>query len=313
MFVNGRLASVELLLQNLPGLLAKLDGVLIARHEDVAGDEALEDVLAREERDAVAFLQQEDAARDVVELRVGDLEKLVARKGLEDVDERLSVVAVRIEAGAFQGARRFEAQHGDFAHAAAVRGGSEESEEAVLADQIAVVVVALDAEAVERHVAMHGAACIRFRDDEEIFGARVFAELRRERRRAALGRALAELAQDPEAALRNRREVVFVAARFESVAPVAEKNEVALVEPLQKLARLGHFLLRHRHAGMVQLCHVVPERLPHGLPVRHGCANIVQDHLERGLHRIELRSVALLIDLDVHVRLDDGVDFRFLR
>src|SRR3954449_1511254 len=91
---DSGLASVELIFEKLLGLLAKLDGVLIARHEDVAGDEALEDVLTREESDAMAFLQQEDAARDVEELGVGDLEKLVARKGLEDVDKRLAVVAV---------------------------------------------------------------------------------------------------------------------------------------------------------------------------------------------------------------------------
>src|SRR3954454_24575942 len=104
---DRRLASVELIFEKLLGLLAKLDGVLIARDEDVAGDEALEDVLAREERDAMAFLQQEDAARDVEELRVGDLENLIAWKRLEDVDERFSVVTVRIEAGALNGARRF--------------------------------------------------------------------------------------------------------------------------------------------------------------------------------------------------------------
>ena len=34
--------------------------------------------------------------------------------------------------------------------------------------------------------------------------------------------------------------------------------------------------------------------------------------LERAAHRLELRRVAFLIDLDVHVRLDDGVDLRFL-
>ena len=63
----------------------------------------------------------------------------------------LPLCAVRIEAGAFDGARRFEAQHRDLAHAAAVGGGGEEAEEAILADQIAVVVVALDADAVDRH------------------------------------------------------------------------------------------------------------------------------------------------------------------
>src|SRR3954454_9856706 len=305
---DGGLPSVELIFEKLLGLLAKLDGVLIARHEDVARDEAFEDVLAREERDAMAFLQQEDAARDVEELRVGDLEKLVAREGLKDVDESFSVVAVRIEAGALDGARRLEAQHRDFAHAAAVRGGGEEAEETILAGQVAVVVVALDADAVERHVAMDGAAAVRFRDDEEVFGARVLAELARERRGGALGGHLAELAQDAEAALDHGREVVLVVARFESVAAESEEDEVALVEPLQKLTRLGYFLLRHRQFGVFELGDVGAELRAHGLPVGDRGANVVQDALERGAHRGELRRVALLIDLDVHVRLDDGVD-----
>ena len=100
---------------------------------------------------------------------VGDLEELVAREGLQDVDERLAVVAVRIESGALDGARRLEAQHRDLAHAAAVRGRGEEAEEAILADQVAVVVVALDADAVERHGAVNGAAAVGLGDDEEVF------------------------------------------------------------------------------------------------------------------------------------------------
>src|SRR3954453_11254953 len=310
---DGRLASVELIFEKLLGLLAKLDGVLIARHEDVAGDEAFEDVLAREERDTMAFLQQQDAARDVEELRVRDLEKLVARKGLEDVDERFSVVTVRIEAGALDGARRFQAQHGDFAHAAAVRGGGEEPEETILAGQVAVVVIALDTDAVERHVAMDGAAAVGFGDDEKVFGARVLAELARERRGGALGGHFAELAQDAEAALDHRREVVLVGARFQSVAAESEKDEVALVEPLQELTRLGYFLLRHRQFGVFELGELGAELRAHGLPVGDRGANVVQDALERGAHRGELRRVALLIDLDVHVRLDNRVDLRFLR
>ena len=56
----------------------------------------------------------------------------------EDVDERLAVVRVRIEAGAVEHALGLEAQHRDVAHAAAVGGGGEEAEEAILADEVAL-------------------------------------------------------------------------------------------------------------------------------------------------------------------------------
>src|SRR5205085_10075655 len=125
-------------------------------------------------------------------------------------------------------------------------GGGEETEEAILAGKIAVVVVTLYADAVERHVAMHGAAAVGLGDDEQVFGPRVLAELAAHRRGRARGRFGADVAQDAEAAARNRREVVLVVMRFESVAAEPEEDEVALVEPLQVLARLGHLLLRHR-------------------------------------------------------------------
>src|SRR5207248_1979899 len=135
----------------------------------------------------VALLQEEDAAGDLEELPVGDLEELVAGEGLQDVDEGLAVVAARIESGALDGALGLEAQHRDLAHAAAVRGRGEEAEEAVLADEVPVLVVALDADAVERHGAVDEAAAVRLRDDEEVFAARVVAELPAQRRGAARG------------------------------------------------------------------------------------------------------------------------------
>src|SRR5436853_4677 len=79
--------------------------------------------------------------------------------------------------GALEGALRFQAQHRDLAHAAAVRGRGEEAEEAVLADQVSVRVVALDPDAVERHGAMDQTAAVRLGDDEEVFRPCVIAEL----------------------------------------------------------------------------------------------------------------------------------------
>src|SRR4029077_15955962 len=147
----------------------------------VARDESLEDVLANEERDAMALLEQQDSARDLEKIGVRDLKELVAGKRLQDLDERLAVVASWIEPGLVERALEFQAQHRDLAHAADVRGRSEQPEETVLADELTLVVVTLDADAIHRHRTMDRASIIRLGDNQQIFAARVRAELRRER------------------------------------------------------------------------------------------------------------------------------------
>src|SRR5690348_1160924 len=98
------------LLQNLGKAAAQLGGVAVARHVDEAGDEAAEGIAPGEERDALPLLQAQDAERDVEELVRADLEQLVARVAVEDVEERLAVVARRIEARAFERAIDLAAQ-----------------------------------------------------------------------------------------------------------------------------------------------------------------------------------------------------------
>src|SRR2546428_4079675 len=95
--VNRRVASFERFFENLPRAILEVGRISIARHKDVARNEALEDITTREERDAMPFLQQQNSARDVEEIGIGDLEKFVARKCLEDFDERLAIVTARIE------------------------------------------------------------------------------------------------------------------------------------------------------------------------------------------------------------------------
>src|SRR6267154_1939388 len=71
---------------------------------------ALRRIVSHEQGDALAFLQVQDADRDVVQLVLADLEQLVAREGVEDVQERLAVMAVRRQAGARDRALHLEAQ-----------------------------------------------------------------------------------------------------------------------------------------------------------------------------------------------------------
>ena len=74
--------------QDVLHLAAQGGVVAVARHIDHAGDETFEGIVAHEERGALTLLQVQHADGDLVQLLHRDLEQLVARIGLEDVDER---------------------------------------------------------------------------------------------------------------------------------------------------------------------------------------------------------------------------------
>jgi hypothetical protein len=94
---------------------AYLGVVAVARHEDQAGIEAAVTVAAHEQACATAFVQVDDAADDGNEFRGGHLEQLVARKGLDDIDHRLGVVALRRQAEVFDDRLELAAQQWDLA------------------------------------------------------------------------------------------------------------------------------------------------------------------------------------------------------
>ena len=130
---------------------------------------------------------------------------------------------------------------------------------------------------------------------------------------AAFLRFGADLAQDPQAGAGDGREVVLSAFRLESVAAIAEKDEVALIEPAQELARLRDFFGGHRQLDGLELRDVGLETLAHRPPVRDGEADLREDRLDARAHGLELGGLGLLIDLDVHVRLDQRVGRRLDR
>ena len=71
----------------------------IARDRTQAVDEAVERVAAHEQAHALALAEPEDPHRDIEQLVGPDLKQRVPRIGLEDLGQRLRVVAVRREAG----------------------------------------------------------------------------------------------------------------------------------------------------------------------------------------------------------------------
>ena len=141
----------------------------VAREEDQARDEALVAVAAQEQPHALALAEVEDAARDLVELVRAHLEQLVAREGVDDLGERLVVVAAGRER------RRARAPPRPCGAASGCRGGTlavgerrVEAEEAALADDVAVGVEALDADVVEVARPVHGRARVGLGQDQQV-------------------------------------------------------------------------------------------------------------------------------------------------
>ena len=107
----------------------------VAREEHEARHEALVAVRAHEQPHALALAELEDPARDPVELVDLHLDQLVARERVDDLDQRLVVVAAGREPGALAHRLRLAPQHRDVGRHLAIRGGRVEAEEAVLADR----------------------------------------------------------------------------------------------------------------------------------------------------------------------------------
>ena len=89
----ARYLAVERRGQNGLELAAQLGRKTFARRVDQARNEALEFVAPDELADARPLLQRHDLAGDAVQFVLGNLEQLVARIGVENVLQRLAVMA----------------------------------------------------------------------------------------------------------------------------------------------------------------------------------------------------------------------------
>ena len=103
----------------------------------------------------------------------GDLEQLVARVGLEDLHERLLVVAAGGERGAPEHRVDLAPQDRYRVRARVVGVVGEQAEEAPLADHPAVLVEALDADVVEEGRPVNRRARVRLGEVEQVWLERV--------------------------------------------------------------------------------------------------------------------------------------------
>ena len=146
----------------------QVSGVTIARHEDQTRHEALEIVLADEQRHPLAILQVQDSEARVEQTVLRYLEEFVPREGLQDIHEGLAVVAPARESGALDDVFQLAPQERNVAGTADIGDGREQADEHVLADYVSLGVEALDADGVQVHGAVHRRAQIRLRHHEQI-------------------------------------------------------------------------------------------------------------------------------------------------
>ncbi len=203
----------------------------VARHEHERGEEAAEGVAADEEPHPLALAEMEDAHRDVDQLVDRDLEQLIPWEGLEDLDQRLLVVAAGREGGSRQDGLDLSAEDRDLAWTRVVGGVRVEAQETALADHPPVGVDSLDSDVVEIRRAVNRRARVCLGEVQQVGLERQRPHFRRQALEPTGAGLAAGLAQNAEPAVRDGVEPQLAIAVFERVLPIAEEGEVVVLQP----------------------------------------------------------------------------------
>ena len=313
--VEVRGCAVERLQQDRLELAPQFGRVVLARHVDQAGDEALERVAPDEEAEALPLAELQDAVGDLVQVVGRDLEQLVARVGLEDVGERLAEVARGRQARALGHVPHLAAQQRNLRNARAVGGRREEAEEAMLADHFTAGSVALHADVVDVARAMDRGTCVRLRHQQQRRRRlRQRARLRRQGHEARrFGGAAGRFAQHAKAGAWNDLQREVAIRTDEVVLPVSQQQQVILRQPLEEVAVLADLLARQRWRLAVDLADHRAQLRHHRLPVDDGGAHVAEHALDALRELRAGHGVGEPVDLDVHEGLARGVRLLFPR
>ncbi len=273
----------------------------LARQEHQGRDEAAELVAAQEQAATHALLQAEHAHRSAEQLVLAGLEQLFARQRLQDVAQCLAAVAGQAQARACHHVLIALAHQRDLPRAAVIRAGGEQTEETLLADDLALGVEFQHADVVHIAAAMDARACIGLGQDQRVMqaagGIQTF-------RRQALDRTrdhgvLAPHQAQAGAVLGNQQ--FFLTLLLHLVFAVAEESEMVVGGPAQEFLGLGTRLLAHRQGALAQ---VVGQRqclVGHRLPVIDDGAHVIQCGGHALGNRVQ-RLGRLAIDFQQHHR-----------
>ncbi len=174
----------------------------------------------------------------------------------------------------------------------------------MLADHLALGVVALDPDIVEIDRAMHAGAGIGLGDHQRHGLAREAPDGRRQAREAGrvgagAGQSLA--AQQAQGRIRHPAQLVALLVLDQLVAAIAEEGEVVVGDPFEEGARLGQ-LVRIDLACPIEIGERVLDPAEHRLPVLHRGPDIRERHFEGAPDLLQPLRIALPVDLDMHER-----------
>ena len=282
--------------------LAQLAVEALARHEDEAGHEAAVRVLAREQAQPRALAELQDRRGMAVEIVGPDLQKLVARIGLEDRGERLAAVARGQQPGALHDRGELAAQERHFARVCGVGGVGVKAEEARLAAHLALGVELLDADVVEMAGPVHGRARARLGEHQQLLHPRALARFGRQRGEARGYRLAGAFAQDAEPAAGDDAQHVLAAGGRDLVVAAAEEGEVVLEQPREERASFLELGLRRAGARRLHAREHVEHARLHRLPVLDRGAHIGQHLGDARFELGQLRRIGLAVDLQMHER-----------
>ncbi len=313
--------AAQFLLEDVDQAQPYAGGVAVARQVDQRREVAPVLVLAQVQPQPAALLEVQHAGDDGLELVHARLEQLVARVGLQDLEQVAAVVAVRGEARGVQHLGDLAADDRHPAYGLGVRGRGEQAEEAALADDVALGVELLDAHVVEVRGAVHGGTAVRLGQDQQPvlagLGAGVLGEPVERRGDGVAVVALAVRrvgAQDAEAGAGHGGQHVLLDAglagdRGQLVLAEAEEGEVVGGQPAQQLAGLVDLLVAQVVGGRLggQLVGDAQRGVAHLLPVLDGLPHVGQHPQQIGGDLLEVGAVRLPVDLDVDPRLDQRV------
>ena len=288
-------------------LLADAGVVAVARQVDEHRDVAAVGVLPDEHADGAALAGLHRRLHERAELVDRGVEQVVARVGLEGVEQRLAGVALGVEAAVLEDRLRLLLDERDAEQRLGVGGTGEQAEEAALAGDLAVLAEGLHADVVEVGRAVHRGAGVGLGEHEQRLLARLGPH-----RLGEPAEGVADLlvgAQDAEPgagdapAARRPRAVAVEVDPVEGVLAVAEEREVLPGEPLEQLGGLPDLVAVERRRLVAQLGDDLGDPLVHLDPVLDGLADVAQHPLHVGDDHLRVVALAQPVDLDVHPRL----------
>ena len=287
--VIGRQPPVEAARQHRAHFFAQLGVESVARQPGDGRDEALERVAPDNDRSTGPDLQVQRAVRAVQDLRIGGLEQLVARPGVEDVAQRAPIMALRIHTGQGQDAFHLFGQERDRARVAVVGRGREQPQEQPHANHAPIRAEASHGDHIGVLRAMHRGAHVglHHRDRGVVQDGRAHGGRHRIEVAQRIEDRYGEVAQQADGlALHQRQSPIGC----DSQLPVAQEHEIILGEPAQEGPRRA--VRRDLRAGIRKV-------LQHGREIAHGAAQVAQRAAQRGLQRIHV-AIAGMAERHVH-------------